>query len=223
MFAPLAGTITDAVGARRVTDVKSSSPSASARLNAPAGALAMLPRSWSPSRDQVSHRHELIRKLVWLDTEGQMARFAKATPWDVGEKLNQYIAEFERRSPLLNWHVNHNLIPTVSPRTRTALKSPKPRAAGIVVSSRPPAAAVSANADADAGAEAEAALSAALRASLRDASPEGGKKEGPSTRPSAADLKCEELKQVRRCRPPLIRKAPPPFGETTPPPGARSP
>ena len=59
-----------------------------------------------------------IRRLVWLDTEGQLNRFARTQPWRSGDSLQEMVrsmqARLDRRSPLLRWHVNHNLAPSSS-------------------------------------------------------------------------------------------------------------
>ena len=62
----------------------------------------------SPSRDQVERRHSLIRRLVWLDTESLVERFAKTMAWDWGKAVQQHMQHLEHRSPLYQWHLRHN-------------------------------------------------------------------------------------------------------------------
>lgn len=79
-------------------------------------------RTWAPNQRLVKARHAMIRRLVWLDTEGQLQRFVRAQPWKVGDSLQEQILDLgiARRAPLLTWHVNHNIVPTagdlVAPR-----------------------------------------------------------------------------------------------------------
>ena len=68
--------------------------------------------SWAPSKLQVSQRHHMIRRLVWLDTEGQLQRFARTQPWRSGSSLQEHLRSLNRRSPLLQWHVHHNVVPS---------------------------------------------------------------------------------------------------------------
>ena len=68
--------------------------------------------SWSPSKRQVTARHNMIRRLVWLDTEGTIQRIARTQPWRSGELLQENLRHLGRRSPLLQWHMEHNVVPS---------------------------------------------------------------------------------------------------------------
>ena len=74
-------------------------------------------REWAPTRKEVMARHRMIRRLVWLDTEGQFQRFARSVPWTAGDTLQDQIRGLQRRSPLLQWHVNHNVLPPIPMNT----------------------------------------------------------------------------------------------------------
>ena len=67
-------------------------------------------RRWAPDREEVAKRHRMIRRLVWLDTEGLLQRFARTDPWNVGESLQDHIRSLQRRSPILQWHVQTNVV-----------------------------------------------------------------------------------------------------------------
>jgi len=89
------------------------------------------PGRFAPSREQLEIRHELIRRLVWLDAEGQLQRFVRALeggrgrieverimsePWAAGdavgaaiggavEALEVQLRSFRRREPLIQWYL----------------------------------------------------------------------------------------------------------------------
>eukprot|EP00966_Prymnesium_polylepis_P205741 4767353-Prymnesium_polylepis.1 len=57
----------------------------------------------TPTSRQVRQRHYLIRRLVWLDTEGLLQQFARAQPWESGDALQDQLRSLEQRSPLVRW------------------------------------------------------------------------------------------------------------------------
>jgi len=105
---------------RRVRD----GPPAAAAGAAPQRQVA---RYWAPSREQVARRHRIIRKLVWMDAEGQLQRFVRslegrwergaerlaAEPWTAAEVLTEAVQQVQGqlarslkpRDPLIQWHL----------------------------------------------------------------------------------------------------------------------
>ena len=63
----------------------------------------------TPTVEQVKARHYLIRKLVWLDTEGLLQRFARQQPWESGDALQDHLRGLEHRSPIIQWTFRHQV------------------------------------------------------------------------------------------------------------------
>lgn len=79
---------------------------------------------WVPSEQQLEVRKELIRRLVWLDTEGQLQIFARSLQrsWESGDAANsfgegiaEHVQQMQKRSPLLAWHLKHNVAGSITP------------------------------------------------------------------------------------------------------------
>ena len=69
--------------------------------------------AWAPTREQQAARRTMILSLVKRDSERLIDQLIGALPWatDKDLKLKQSLRELERRSPLLQWHVNNNVLP----------------------------------------------------------------------------------------------------------------
>ena len=76
-------------------------------VRAPSGTAS----SGAPSRVQILARQQMIRRLVWLDTEGLIKRLLRAgySPWTSQGSLE---GDLRRRSPLIEWHVRQNVLPS---------------------------------------------------------------------------------------------------------------
>ena len=67
---------------------------------------------WSPSREQQAKRRTMILSLVKSDTERLFYQLSRAMPrGSTDDSLEQSLRELQRRSPLLQWHVNNNVVP----------------------------------------------------------------------------------------------------------------
>ena len=76
-------------------------------VSAPAAGTTRRRDGSTPSVEQVKARHYLIRKLVWLDTEGLLQRFARQQPWESGAALQDHLRALEHRSPIIQWTFRH--------------------------------------------------------------------------------------------------------------------
>jgi hypothetical protein len=74
--------------------------------------------AWTPTRGDVAVRKALIRRLIWLDTENVLQRIKRGAPRDAGETLQEQLRDLQRRSPLLQWHVSHNVMTPSYPQRR---------------------------------------------------------------------------------------------------------
>ena len=76
-------------------------------------------KKWSPTREQQAARRTMIRSLVKRDSDRLFDQLVSALPLKIGnnkdQKLEQSLRELQRRSPLLQWHVNNNVLPADMP------------------------------------------------------------------------------------------------------------
>lgn len=74
-------------------------------------------RKWQPAPEVVRARNRMIKRLVWLDTEGQLQRLGRSLLGEWGEGLQKQWAGLQRRSPLVQWHGRRELFESAPDHT----------------------------------------------------------------------------------------------------------
>ncbi|KAL1498715.1 hypothetical protein AB1Y20_014025 [Prymnesium parvum] len=82
------------------------------------------PLAAGPTQRQERQRRYLMRRLVLLDTEGQLLRMRRSRPWEYSGALREQIRSLEMRSPLLHWLFRHQVALLGTTGIKVVLGSP---------------------------------------------------------------------------------------------------